>query len=526
MFELALAIGLYSYLILCLGLLGRLAFYPVAIVSVLFWGFFTIVNVKRKKGIKVGWGSRKKLFADKFVLFLLLILFLQAIINLIGGLGPELSFDALWYHLTLAKLYVHEQRIFYIPGGLLYYSTMPRLGEMLYSVALIFNNEILAKLIHWGFGLLSSLALFQLLRRYLNPRFGFLGIMLFYTLLVVGWQSTTAYVDLIRTFFELLALTYFLYWLENKGNWLFKSGLMMGFSLCTKHLGLETLAVFLILILFFSQKRMRDGLTFLMISLTVALPWYCLSWLNTGYPFYPLFTPWFTRGQIGEWGQFFTAHNPLLFFTSPWSTTFHLDNLLSPVFLILLPLVLAKVWKQKRIIKITALYAFLGYFFWFLTPPSSARYLLPFLLALILVSLKTLTAYRKPIQQMAIGAIVLACCLNLGARAMATKKFLPVVFGQQSKTDFLSQNLNFAYGDFYDVDGFFKENIKENDLVLISGIHNLYYVDFPFVHESWAKPSTKYNHLLIREGDLPKEFNQAKLIYENAKTQVKLYELE
>jgi len=524
MFELAIAIGLYSYLILCLGLLGRLTFYPVTILSVLFWGFFTIV--KRKKGIKIGWGSKRKFFADSLILFLLLILLFQAIINLIGALGPELSFDALWYHLTLAKLYVSEQRVFHIPGGLLYYSAMPRFGEMLYAAALIFKDEILAKLIHWGFGLLSALALWSLLKRYLNPRFSFLGITLFYTLLVVGWQLTTAYVDLIRVFFEILALTYFLLWLEKKGNWLTKSALMMGFSLCTKHLGLETQAIFLILILLFSQKRMRDGLTFLMISLTVALPWYLLSFLNTGYPFYPLFTPWFTCGQIGEWEHFLAAHNPLLFFTSPWSTTFHLDNLLSPVFLILLPLVLVKIWKQTRIIKITALYALLGYFFWWLTPPSSARYLLPFIPALILVSLKTLTFYRKSVQQIALGAMVFACLLNLGSRALATSKFLPVVLGQQSKVEFLSQNLNFDYGDFYDVDGFFKENIKENDLVLIQGIHNLYYIDFPFVHESWAQPGTKFTHLLIREGDLPEEYNQAKLIYENAKTKVKLYELE
>ena len=44
----------------------------------------------------------------------------------------------------------------------------------------------------------------------------------FYTLLVVGWLSTTADVELARTFFEILAVIYVLRLLEKKENWLLK----------------------------------------------------------------------------------------------------------------------------------------------------------------------------------------------------------------------------------------------------------------------------------------------------------------
>lgn len=522
MFELALAIGIYSYLILILGLIGKLFFLPVALATLGFWSL--IFFVKTRKGIKVEWGSLKKIFKDKLIIFLVFILILQAIFNLIGALGPELSFDALWYHLTLAKLYVNEHRIFHIPGGLLYYSAMPRLTEMLYTTALLFRDEILAKLIHWLFGILSAMALFRLLKDYLNNKFSFLGTAISYTLLVVGWQSTTAYVDLTRTFFEILALTYFLRWLEEKGNWLLKSGLMMGLSLSTKHLGLETLVIFLILIVLFSKEKLKNFLTFSIISLTVALPWYLLAFIDTGNPFYPLFSGWFETHQIGDWQGFFSSHNPLSFLVSPWQATFHLDNLLTPIFLILLPLVLIKIWRQDKITKVTALFFFLGYVLWFLTPPPTARYLLPFLPALIFVCLKILASSKKPIQQIAISAIILTCLLNLGSRVMATQKFLPVVFGKETRDEFLSQRLNFDYGDFYDVDGFFKKNIKANDLVLIYNIHNLYYVDFPFVHQSWAKPGTFFTHILIKDGDLPEKFGDLELLYENEKTKVKLYD--
>jgi 4-amino-4-deoxy-L-arabinose transferase-like glycosyltransferase len=395
--------------------------------------------------------------------------------------------------------------------------------EMLYATSLLLRDEILAKLTHWAFGLLSAIVLFKLLKRSLDTKFSLLGTLLFYTTLVLGWQSTTAYVDLTRTFFEILALTYFLSWLEKKGSWLWKSGLMMGLSLSTKHLGLETLLIFLILIFILSKNRLKNSIQFLGTSLGIALPWYLLAYLNTNNPFYPLFSGWFETSQIGDWGELW---RPLAFLTSPWQMTFHLDNLISPIFLILLPLVLVKIWQQDKITKTIALYSFLGYLFWFLTPPSSARYLLPFIPALIFVYLKVLVSLKSSFQKIAIIAIILTCLLNLGSRAMVTKKFLPVVLGKETRGVFLSQNLNFDYGDFYDIDNYFQENIKANNLVLIYNIHNLYYVDFPFVHQSWAKPNTKFTHILIREIDLPEEYKEAKLIYKNEKTKVKLYQLD
>lgn len=518
MFELALAIGIYSYLILILGLLGNLYLLPAALVTLFFWGLFLWFFFKKRGQMR--WVKGRKLFASKLTFLIVLLFFIQAIINLIGALGPELSFDALWYHLTLPKLYVSEQGIFHLPGGLLCYSAMPRLTEMLYTAALIFKDEILAKLIHWLFGFLTAVALFRLLRRFLNDEFSLLGTTIFYTLLVVGWQSTTAYIDLARTFFEILALAYFLRWLEKKGNWLLKSSLMMGFSLSTKLLSLETLFIFLISIFVFSREKLRNITQFLGVSLGVVLPWYILAYFNTGNPFYPLFTGWFERGQIGDWRGLW---RPSAFLASPWQVTFHLDNLMTPVFLIFLPLVLIKIWQQDRLTKTVGFYSLLGFIFWVLSPPFTARYLLPFVPALILIYLKIITSLNSSFQKVAIVIIIFTCLLNLGSRVMATKKFLPVVLGRESKEAFLIRNLNFDYGDFYDVDGFFKENIDENDLVLIYNIHNLYYIDFPFVHESWAKPGTYFSHILVKEMDLPKKFGDLELIYENSTVKVRLY---
>ena len=61
-----------------------------------------------------------------------ILIFILCLVNLVGALGPETAFDALWYHITLPKIYLQHKELLFIPGGLLYYSAMPQLGEMLY----------------------------------------------------------------------------------------------------------------------------------------------------------------------------------------------------------------------------------------------------------------------------------------------------------------------------------------------------------------------------------------------------------
>ena len=86
-----------------------------------------------------------------------------------------------------------------------------------------------------------------------------------------------------------------------------------------------------------------------------------------------------------------------------------------------------------------------------------------------------------------------------------------------------SKHLNFSFGDFYDSNNYFKNNIKPNDKVLLYGFHNLYYVDFPFIDSSFAKNSDKFNYIAVQNSKLPKEFSNWKQIYYNEVTKVGVY---
>ena len=525
MVALAIALGIYSYLILALGLLGWLYRLPIFGVSLPFLAGGAYWLWKNRQFCKSKW--KDEIGKDPLVVFLIVIVVIQILINLLGALSPELSFDALWYHLTPPKLYVTYHQIYHIPGWLLSVSSLPRLTEMFYSVALLFGNEIWAKLIHFVFGVLALVALFNLLRRYFNLRLSLLGVVTFYTMLIVGWQSTTAYIELNRVFFEILALDCFLKWMETKKqNLLWEAGILVGLAVAVKILAFGTLLVFLILIILLRNKGwLKQALGFVFWAFLAVSPWLFLSWVNTGNPFFPLWGgPKDQAGLVIQPNFLWLTDRFLKMPLYLWKATILPDDIISPVYLIFLPLILLSIWKQKIVFKLSALYVLLGIFF---AVSNSNRYLLPYLPGFTLVVLSVFNwewAKRKMVKNFLVAIIIFSAILNLGGRALATRKFLPYFLGKQSKSEFLSQRLDFAFGDFYDVDGYFAKNIKKDDLVLIYGVHNLYYVNFPYIHESWARPGTYFTHVLLGSNQsLPEKFGKRFLLYENPKTQVKLY---
>jgi len=108
---------------------------------------------------------------------------------------------------------------------------------------------------------------------------------------------------------------------------------------------------------------------------------------------------------------------------------------------------------------------------------------------------------------------------------VANTKYLPVIFQKQTKEEFLTNHLNFNFGDFYDTDNYFKTHINNTDRVLLYGFHNLYYVNFPFIDSSYVRKGDGFNYIATQNSKIPERFKFWKLIYSNKKTGVKLYSL-
>lgn len=532
MVELGFLIGIFSYLVFGLGMIGGLGWVGILrIFGVL--GILGLIFVKRGRIFEV-LKLLKEIKQDKISVILIILFLLSAVVNLIGALGPELGFDALWYHLTIPKIYLEQERIFYIPGGLFYYSAMPKLMEMLYLTTLTLSKfGILAKLIHFSFGILCAISLYQLSRKFLNKKLSLFTTILFYTSLIVGWESITAYVDLGRTFFEILALKLFLDWGEerNKGNKekggnikLYESAIMLGLAVSTKLIALVSLPIFLFLVLYLYRFRLKAGTTkvflFAAVTFLTVAPWMYFSYRYTGNLIYPIFS-----GILDSTHQI-PHFNLILVAKDLWQLFYHPQDLISPLFLIFLPIVFFRVVKGgvKGELRVLGTYCFFALVFWYFIPRTGgSRFILPYLPALSLLIVWTISLTDKFYKNSLYVLVFVTALVNTGYRFLANKKFIPVVFGSESRDIFLANNLKFNMNEFYDLNGDLKNIIKNDDLVLVYGSHNLFYMNTPFIHESYAQPGTLYSYILTQGTKLPRQYGRLKNVYKNTQSGVALY---
>lgn len=511
MFSFAILLGIYSYIVFALGLLGILHKSNVIIATLVFWGlvvFFNRTKIKVKK-LEISRDS-------KLILWLIVIL---GIINLIGALGPELSFDALWYHLTLPKIFLEQNRIFFIPGGLFYYSVMPMLGEMLFVGGLSFGGEVVAKLINFSFGIITCIALYKISRNFFDRKFSLLVVLAFYSNLVLAWQSITAYIDLTRTFFEAMALWGFVNYLKTKERkWITESAIMTGLAISTKLLALGSLFVFAVLIAISEKKISKNVFIFILVGLIVALPYFSFSYINTGNPVYPFFTKFYGVGISPN------LFNPIKFLTDSLSILTRSADPISPIYLIFLPVIFYSFKRFSPLMKFISLYCLLTFITWYFTPRTGGgRFLMPYLPAFSLITVYSLTFLGNNLKKFSIYLIIFITLISIVFRWTANYKFIKPVLGLEKRNKFLSENLNFNYGDFYDTDNYFKKNIKPGDKVLLFGFHNLYYADFPFLDSSYIKKGDTFNYIAVQKSEIPQRFKFWNLIYSNKETGVRLY---
>jgi len=525
MFAIAVFIGLYSYIIFFLGILNL--FYKQNIILVTLIYFLTILFICYKKvnfDFKLG-----KL--DKLSKIILALLSFHFLVNLLGVLGPEISFDALWYHLTLPKIFLQNHLIFHIPGNLLYYSDMPKLTEMLYVFGFSVGNETFAKLIHFSFGILTLIAIYKISRKFTSVKFSLLACLIFYSNLVVGWESITAYVDLSRTFFEIMSFWGLVNWIENKKRkWLYVSGIMLGFAITAKLVSIGTILIFIGIIFYVAlikKEKMielvKNSSVLIFSSLIAPLPWFIFAFINTNNPIYPYFS-----GISVDSGNVLSFPNIHNFLKDFYALFLGLNDPISPIYLIILPLVVLCLKSFSSKAKILVIYSFMAVFIWYLTQEQrGGRFIMPYLPVFSILCVISLDKFKNVnLRKYLLILVIFVSLVSIGYRGIANAKFLPVILGKETKSQFLSTHLNFSFGDFYDTDNYFKTHISQSDKVLLIGFHNLYYVEFPYIDSSWVKKGDKFNYIAVQNSTLPNRFSNWNLIYYNKLTKVKLYRMK
>ena len=232
------------------------------------------------------------------LLVLGLILLIATVV--VMSLVPPVSKDALVHHLAVPKLYISHGGIYEIP--FMDFSYYPMNLELLYMIPLYFGNDIIPKIIHFAFGLLTAWLIFSYLKKRTGPVSGLACAVFFLSIPVIVKLSINVYVDLGVIFFSFASLILIMKWLQKgfKLKYLFYSGVMCGLALGTKYNSLITLALFSLFIPFiysrFSENKktlftraILSCMVFVITALAVYSPWMIRNYYWKGNPIYPLY---------------------------------------------------------------------------------------------------------------------------------------------------------------------------------------------------------------------------------------------
>ena len=470
-------LGLFLYF---LGLISLFYRPLVIIVSLLFLGLLLLFwsKIDIWSSLKMFWQNFKKtLRKDPLILAIIVIFLLFVLVNFIVALAPETGFDALWYHLTLPKIYLATHQIRFIHGGNLYYSVMPRIVEMLYGSALAFNPAgILPKVVHLFFGLSWFFGTYLFCRLFLGRRIALFSALIVYGTALVSSLSQTAYIDLAVAFFVVMSIwAVFRFFKTNDNLDLYLAAIFMGFNLSSKIYGLIIFAIVLGVLLY--KSGWKPTLKFSGIAFLIVLPFYFQSYLATGNPIYPVFSVpdcclyLYTNGYyyLKDWYMYvWWKLLPKLSYQ-----VFVLN--FTPILAIIPFIFFSKNWR-KMVLPMIILTAF--FFAWSLIPIQDPRY---FLIILPVVALLTgfiieNLNYKFGRILIIIFALAVLIC-NLFLISKSYKDHFRVFLGRESRNTYLTKHVAPA---FYDSNGFIDRYTTTNDKIWTANIGLRFYLNRPF----------------------------------------------
>ncbi|MFH1563964.1 MAG: glycosyltransferase family 39 protein [Nitrospirota bacterium] len=407
LFSIGLGFGVLIYLTFFLGVFGLLYTQVIfgvmlAIILLSLKDFKKFIPQKqKKKPLPPPTKGKNYSLLDTSLIAILCLTILGV---LISTLTPNVSWDCAVYHLNVPKIYLSEHKFIPIPH--IVASNMPFNIEMLYTIALSIKNPVVAKLIHFTFGILTLLCIYSFCKRYFNPQVALWSMVIFYLNPVTLFVANISYVDLAVTYYFLLAWYGFFIWSDQmnqdskKGRWLILMAIFCGIMMGAKYtavFGTVILGIGILIKLYFSEranffKISKKTFPFAIISSIFVVPWLIKSYLFTGNPVYPaaynLFggLNWdkeladqFMNWQMGKKG----GKDILSYLLLPWQMTIHgnygqiFDGILSPLYLIFIPFLI--LLKEKSKVIIYLLCYSLSFFILWAVSIQILRYLLPIL---------------------------------------------------------------------------------------------------------------------------------------------------
>ena len=507
-FALALGLGVFAYAVFGLGSVGLLS--PVLVwlllVAAIAFSWRECGALIRLLQSLIQELPTRLRSARPWQVGAISLLSLLAVMSLIGALAPPTMMDSLRY-LGAVREYVDRGRIEFIP---VFWWNYPALYEMLFTGALLLHIEALPALLHWMAGVTTLLSLFLLGKRLHSTSAGVMAMLIYYTMPIVTDRSTSPKHELALAMFGLLSIYALILWMQHeRSGWMVVSAIMAGLQASTKLQGSGSMVasgIAAVIAIVFVKRRspgeaVRLVMQYALLAGFVGCPWYVRNWLASGDPLWPV-------GYGIFHGRFWTETNYLKFsawqrgvgdgiwhyITGFWSVTQKyaafgdIRVATSPLVLIFVP-GLVLVWRYaKRYMReatlICLVYVWAYYSIWFTFYQQSA-YLIAIWPELALLSGITavLLSQFGHIARAAVRYVsLLYMPIGVGTAIVFNAQFVPVVFGSQTRNEFLAERVY-----YFDDIQWLNDNLSDDSKLLYMPLQAFYYLnrDYLIAHANY-----------------------------------------
>ncbi len=421
------------------------------------------------------------------------------LLNLVWAVAPEVQFDALNYHLHLAAAWARA-------GGavdVLYTTSyLAGLVETIYALTMVLSAQT-PKMISFGLGLAVAFAVFAITDRIAGRRAAMWACLLFYSIPLIIWMSSTTDVELaLAAFIVTLAMSLIRWWESRSAGWLYLAAILFGAGIATKPTMAHAAFAFgAALVLYIrSEKgfsRFRTVAIVGLLALAVSVPWYALRAHQTGNPVYPVLNERFpvqryvdeelpplggrvrvplTAASLIRFPVAFT------FDTVKYSESGVTSGGVGPWFLLALPVV-AIIYRQQFAMKFLYLLG-ISYVVLWMVMFSYARFfapVLPILVAIGVAAVFMVTRERTWLAQAILILIFAGQALSMPVQFWLVPDRIPIrqALGLETEQEFLSR-VHRGYGAV----SFLNSRGAAEDTAIGVGIERVrFYLDMPY--HSW-----------------------------------------
>jgi hypothetical protein len=416
--------------------------------------------------------------------------------------APEISTDAIAYHLLIPKMYLQRGEIYFLP--LFVEAYYPGLAELNYLPLLQFANEFVCKAFHFWIGICVLILLAQIVKRVRTENARLLAPALFLSMPMTAIHIGLAWNDFFYIFFVLLSLLFLLKYDQSdksSGTDLFLAGLLAGLSSWMKYTFVLFFLTSILLLIVGNRKwkwKLHHYPAFFAGILLIASFWMFHNWIFTDNPFYPFLnkifhSPFWTENADR------TFHNSLRRWEITnwnWKTylTFPIHMMLKPRLVDIqtgiLPLVLIPLlFLRTRIAGIRLLKSYIVgcVLVWLLihTENRSLFTVFAVFFCLIAILLENFPFVNKKIRLLLIIGIVLASCANFYYASLTMYSLFDpfrYFFGRETASQYRTRlSENQVLFDYIN-------NSTEGKRVLLVSSHVPFYLNREALFSSFADP--------------------------------------